>query len=407
MMNDTKPLDGYLVVELSTFMAAPSCGRMLADWGADVIKVEMTGGDPWRKFGRSMKLPTEEEAECPAWDLYNAGKRSLALDIRTAEGRLALHKLLEKADVFLTNNRVRSLKKRGLDYDSLKTKYPRLVYALVTGFGEKGPDTDLPGYDVSAFWARSGFLVDMVKPDEYPAYSPAGFGDLTTGSTLFGGICAALLKRGKTGQGDKISISLYGTAIWLMSLIITSTQSCYGNYFPKSRFEGNPVVIPYRCQDEQWLMLSILEYDRFWARFCRAIGQEQLIDDKRFATQKDMLLHKGELILILEAVFRSRTCQEWMERLEKADIVHTRLCHTTDIHADRQAWENGFLYDFTHQNGNQAILPCTPLHSEEAGPLAYHRGPMLGEHTRELLREIGYSEDQIQELQNEAMIKAR
>lgn len=405
-MNSNKPLDGYRVVELATFMAAPSCGRLLSDWGADVIKVELVRGDPWRHFGPSMMLPADED-EWPAWDLYNGGKRSIALDIKTPEGKKVLHDLLEQADVFLTNNRGKALKKSRLDYDSLKTRYPKLVYALVTGFGEKGPDVDLPGYDVNAFWARSGFMLDMVKPDEYPIYSPAGFGDLTVGMSLFGGICAALLKREKTGKGDKISVALYGASIWFMGLIMTSTQSRYGNYFPKARTEGNPVAIPYRCQDGEWIMLSILEFERYWAPLCQATGQEQLIEDDRFSKQSRMLLHKAELIQILEAVFITKSSEEWIERLTKADIAHTRLRHTTDIHNDPQAWENHFLTEFEHQNGKKAIFPCSPLRSEEVGPLGHNQGPLLGEHTQELLQELGYTEDQIQELQNAKTIKSR
>jgi len=405
-MNDYKPLSGYRVVELSTFMAAPSCGRQLAEAGADVIKVEMTGGDPWRYFGKSMGFPVTEDEATP-WDLYNSGKRRLAIDINSADSRKVLQQLLETADIFLTNQRPASLKKIKLDYDSLKERYPKLIYALVTGFGEKGPDADLPGFDVSAFWARSGFLVDLVKPDEYPIYAPSGLGDLIVGNTLYGGICTALLHRAKTGQGDKISVSLYGAAVWYLGLIITAVQDRYGSKYPKTRFEGYPTAIPYRSQDGGWIMLSLVDHDRYWTQLCRALAREDLIEDQRFSKLEYMTRNRAELVQILEAVFATRPLAEWTERLKKADVPHDRLCHFADVLQDRQAWANDFLYEWTFQSGKSAVLPRTPVLSELRGPAAFARGPLLGEHTHAVLQELGYAEEQIRRMQDTEIIKVR
>jgi crotonobetainyl-CoA:carnitine CoA-transferase CaiB-like acyl-CoA transferase len=405
-MQNSKPLSGYRVVELSTFMAAPSCGRLMADWGAEVIKVEAHAGDPWRFFGQSMCLPTKED-ESPAWEMYNANKRGIVVDLKNAEGQQILHKLLETADVLITNNRPEALEKLNLNYDNLKEKYPRLVYALVTGFGEEGPDVDQPGFDVVAFWARSGFLADLVKPDEYPVYSPAGFGDLTVGLSLFGGICAALLGRQTTGKGDKVSVSLYGTAIWCVSLLVAAVQKRYGNKFPKARLEGNPVAIPYRCKDNEWIMLSILQHDRYWPAFCKALGREDLIDDERFKNQGLALQNRQLLIPILEETFKTRSSEEWVQRLREADIVHDRLRHFTDILTDEQAWANNYLTNYPFANGEKAILACTPIQSEAAGPLPYEKGPLLGEHTKEVLADLGYSAGEIEEFKNKKVIAVR
>jgi crotonobetainyl-CoA:carnitine CoA-transferase CaiB-like acyl-CoA transferase len=403
-MNQTKPLSGYRVVELSTFVAAPSCARLLADWGADVIKVEAGIGDPFRYFGGTMMMPNKEN-EAPAFELYNANKRGAVMDLKSAEGQEAFHKLLVTADVFVTNNRPEALKKLGLDYDNLKEKYPKLIHAVVTGFGEKGPDVDMPGFDVVAFWARSGFLADLVKPDEYPVYTPAGFGDLTVGSTLFGGICAALLNREKTGKGDKISVSLFGSAIWYSGLMIMSTQPRYGNVFPKARYNGNPLAIPYRAKDGEWIMLSVIEFERYWGVLCKAIGREELIADPRFDTRDRMMENKPDLIKILEEVFQAKTSAEWMTILQKADIVHDKLRHLKDVVKDEQAWANDYLYNFTFPNGEQAVMPSTPIQSVEMGDLPRERGPFLGEHTKEIMEELGYSAEQIERMKASKTIK--
>jgi len=403
-MSQSKPLSGYRVVELATFMAAPSCGRLLADWGADVIKVEAGVGDPFRYFGPTMMMPAKE-SEAPGWELNNANKRGIVLDLKSGEGQEAFHKLLTTADVFLTNNRPEALKKLGLDYENIKGKYPKLIHAVVTGFGEKGPDVDLPGFDVVAFWARSGFLADLVKPDEYPVYTPAGFGDLTVGSTLFGGICAALLNRAKSGKGDRISVSLFGASIWYSGLMITSAQERYGNVFPKARFNGNPLAIPYRAKDGEWIMLSIIEHDRYWGAFCKAINREELISDPRFDTREHMMENKPELIKTLEEVFSAKLSAEWIKILQAADIVHDKLRHIKDVSKDEQAWANDYLYNFTFPNGEQGILPAPPIKSAEIGESPRQRGPFLGEHTKEILEELGYSAEQIEQLKANKNIK--
>jgi len=406
MMENSSPLAGIRVVELTSYVAAPSCSRILADWGAEVIKVEPPSGDIWRYFGTTMFTPANEE-ENPFWDIMNSNKRGIALDLKLTEGQEILHKLLKRADVFLTNARPDVLKKMNLDYESLKEKYPGLIYALVTGFGENGPDAHKPGFDIVAYWARSGFLVDLVKPDEYPLYSPAGFGDLSVGSALFGGICASLFNRQKTGSGEKISISLYGTAIWFSAILITAAQERYGNKFPKARMEGNPMAIPYRCKDGEWIIIAILEYERHWSALCKAVEREELIFDRRFKTRADMLAHRGELIPILEEAFASKESDEWIDLLEEAEIVVERIRHFREVPKDEQAWANNFVYETRFANGEKAILPNTPLKLAECRLSPCKRGPLLGEHTKEVLEELGYSLEQIEQMKKNKIVVSR
>ena len=239
----TKPLLGYKVIELSTFVAAPSCGRLLRDWGADVIKVESGKGDAWRYHGSTHRVTSTEE-ENPMFDLVNAGKKSVVVDLKSAEGKAVLYDLLSDADIFLTNTRAKSLRKLGLDYESLKERFPKLIYASVTGFGEEGPETDKPGFDLVAYWGNSGFLNDLSidTGTSYPILAPTGIGDVTCGTALFGGICAALLGRERTGKGDYVTISLFGGAIWIMSFMYLRAQQRYGDPFPKHREETPPLL---------------------------------------------------------------------------------------------------------------------------------------------------------------------
>lgn len=406
MMNSNKPLKNCRVVELGSFVAAPSCARLLGEWGADVIKVETIGGDAWRFFGPTMSLPNMED-ESPTWEVVNAFKRDIALDLKTPEGQKIFHQLLDKADVFITNNRADALKKMKLDYDTLKEKYPRLVYALVTAYGEYGPDVNQPGFDTVAFWGRSGFLVDMVTPEAYPIYTPAAFGDMSVGLSLFGGICAALYNRQQTGKGDKVSISLYGTAIWLASMMVMSAQECYGNKWPKSRLAGNPMAIPYRCKDGEWIIITIIEYARYWATFCNVIDRPDLINDTRFNTQAGVLANRTELIPILEEAFMEQDSDEWINRLRKADIVHDRLRHFKEISTDEQALVNNFVREHMFANGKKSVLPCPPVRSAVMGSTAFQRGPLLGEHTLEILTELGYNDQQIEEMKANKVIKGR
>jgi crotonobetainyl-CoA:carnitine CoA-transferase CaiB-like acyl-CoA transferase len=405
-MSNAKPLNGYRVVELSTFVAAPSCARLLGEWGADVIKVETPAGDAFRPFGATMLMPNSED-HSPSWEIANANKRAISIDLRNPAGKKVFHELLAKADVFVTNNRAEALKSMQLDYETLKEKYPRLVYALVTGYGEAGPDVNQPGFDTVAFWGRSGFLVDMVAPDSYPVYTPAGLGDLAVGLSLFGGICAALLNRQQTGKGDKVSVALYGAAIWLAGIMVTSAQESYGNKWPKSRLEGNPLAIPYRCKDGEWIIITIMEYARYWPAFCKLLDLPELIDDARFNTQAGVLANRAELIPIVEKAFAKKDSNEMDILLREADIVHDRLRHYKEITTDEQAWANNFVREHTFADGQKGILPCPPIQSTVMGASSPNRGPMLGEHTQEILAELGYSAGQIEAMKNNKIVKAR
>jgi len=221
-----KPLSGIRVLEFSTFVAAPVCARMMADLGAEVIKVERPEGDPWRITGVSYISSRFSDRQNPVFDIYNSGKKHVALNLKTPEGMEAFHKLLENSDVLITNTRPKALHKLGLDYEDLKERYPKLIYAILLGYGEKGPDKDMPAFDTSAFWARGGFLRDMSLAGEHynPVEPPSSMGDTVSGYLLLAEVCAALYRRSQTGLGDCVRSGLLHNSIFTMGTMNIITQ---------------------------------------------------------------------------------------------------------------------------------------------------------------------------------------
>lgn len=284
-----RPLEGVKVVELATFIAAPCCARFLADLGAEVIKVEAPAGDPLRYTAVNEGRP-QDQKENTSYDLENAGKTCVCLNTKTAAGREALEKLIAGADIFITNWRQTPLKKAALDYDTLHAKYPKLVYGFVSGYGEKGPDKDLPGFDFTAFFARGGVLGTLFDKDSLPMLTIAGFGDHQVGMYLASGVLAALYRARETGIGDRVVVSLFHSAIWDVSLILQASQ--YGDpttQYPLSRRTlPNPLVVAHKTKDGKWLQIAMPQYNRHYPIFMRAIGHPELAEDPRYYPQTNL-----------------------------------------------------------------------------------------------------------------------
>ena len=401
-MSVHKPLEGIKVVELASFVAAPAAGRMLAEMGADVIRVESTAGDPWRFYGVNCGLPVADE-ENPLFDLYNLGKRDIQLDTKTPEGKEILLRLLGEADVFITNNRLKSLVRAGLDYDSLKDRFPKLIYGLVTGYGQTGPDVDAPGYDGVAFFSRSGMLADMAEPGGYPASAPGCVGDGATGAALFGGICAALLNRERTGMGDFVETSLFGNAVWLCGTMSAFEQ--YGYHYPKKRSEMGALYTFYKCKDGDWLHLSVTQHDRYWKPLAEALNVPELAEDERFKNAALISRNRAQLIPLLEQAFSQFDYDEIAARLRERDIVFDRMRHYRELAADPQAVANGFVKEHIYENGHSFMMAMLPVHMRNMDETGTGRGPQMGEHTDEILKQYGYSEEEILRLKEAKAVK--
>ncbi|MFT8929741.1 MAG: CaiB/BaiF CoA-transferase family protein [Sporolactobacillus sp.] len=391
-----KPLKGLKVLELATYVAGPACTRALADWGADVIKVENPNGDALRRVGFNTKMPTDPE-ENPCFDLSNMGKRGIVINLKSDEGKHVMDKLLVQADIFVTNNRTKSLKKMGMDYETLKERFPRLIYAQSVGYGEKGALKDTPGFDFTSYYARGGLLGTFYEKGTSPINPVPQFGDNQVAMELAAGILAAVYRRQTTGLGDKVTVSLYHAAIYDFNLVITSSQ--YGFNYPISRKDaGNPFLNTYPTKDGRWLQLACPEYDRMFPKVMQAIDRTDLIDNDSYNNVKAITGHTREMIEIVEQQMMQRTVNEWLEIFAKFDIPCEKAYLWEEILDDPEARENDFIHEMHYKTGNVRKLVDTPVKFSSMPSVTHARGPKFGEHTKEVMETLGYSEDQIKEM---------
>ncbi|TFG93633.1 MAG: CoA transferase [Syntrophobacterales bacterium] len=403
------PLAGLRVVDLSEFVAVPVAAKMLADWGAEVVKVERFEGDVWRWYGPSFNVPCQDD-ENPLFDMENLNKKLVALNLKTDKGRSIMQRLLSEADIFMTNYRIDALKRMGLSYEDLSVLYPKLIFVHLTGFGEKGPDAGRPGFDIVAYWARSGAMLDLVPAEHgVPISAPFGFGDHITGEALVGGILAALYQREKTGRGDKVFMSLFGNAIFGAGCMIMSSQDKYGDPLPRYMTKpGNPVGHTYQCKDGEWILLSILAYDRYWPIFCeKVLGRPDLLQDERFRTKFSAKEYSAELYKILHNEIKKKSSDEWASLLRAADIAFEKVAHFKDVTKDEQALANEYIFEHTFKNGNKAMLPRTPVQfgSYKIPNPPPRAGTRVGEHTADVLLKMGYTDFEIEDLEKQGIIK--
>lgn len=402
-------LEGVRVIELATYAAAPGAGRVLADMGADVIKIEPPTGDPHRWFGKNVSAPTRDD-ENPCFQLDNSNKRGIALNLKSEEGMQVLFDLLKDANIFFSNTRIESLQKLKLTYDDLKPKFPHLIYGHLSGYGLKGKDAGLPGYDITAFWARGGGLADFATEGNGPISAPYAIGDHSASLALATGLAGALYKQQKTGQGDYVLVSLLGMAVWINSLMLTPAQEPYNDKWPKSKLMPmTPMSNTYVCKDGEMVTLAILDYARDWPRFCKMIGREDLTDNPRFsdAVEAKKEENSTELVPIIIDIFLRKERAYWVEQLTKYDLPFGMTAHLKDVVKDEQAWANGYLSHFTYDSGNTTVVPNTPVQFQENKGVECGPAPYLGEHTREVLAEIGYSPEKIEALAQDSVVVCR
>lgn len=395
-----KPLQGVRVIDFSTFVAAPVCCRLLADLGAEVIKLERPEGDGWRLTGVSYNPTRFSDKENPVFDIYNSGKRHIALNLKTPEGMDALHKLLETTDVLVTNTRPKALKKLGLSYEDLKEKYPRLVYGIVLGYGEEGPDKDMRAFDTSAFWARGGFLLDqsVKKPGYEPTQAPFSMGDTVTGYLLMGEICAALYRREQTGTGDYVRSGLFHNSIFTMGTMAIISQPPFGRVHPRTRPEWAAPSGSYECADGQWVQISgynaalndtILEM----------AGQKELLNDPNRYKDREKLYETMRKTML------EKPSTYWLPLAKEMDIPMTRMNHYADLATDPQAWANGYLEYVDFPSGNTDIMPRSPIEMDSVGELTTKVAPAIGSSTDAILQELGYAPETIENLRQSGAIR--
>ena len=387
---------GLKVIDCGSFIAAPAAATVLSDFGADVIKIEPPGGgDPSRNIAKLPGTPKSEHNY--NWLLCNRNKRGLALDLSKVEAQAVLHRLASQADVFITNYPLAVRQRLAIGYEALAALNQRLVYASFTGYGERGDEASKPGFDLTAYWARSG-LMDVIRTeaDAPPARPPPGMGDLPSGVALFGAIVTALYQRERTGKGMQVGSSLMANGLWANGFQ-TQAALCGATFTPRPpREQGfNALSTYYRCRDQRWLNLTILNEERQWPVLATCLDREDLTSDERFAQQSGRFAHSAELIAILDQAFATRDHSDWRTLLGASGIVFEVVAVAEDIVADRQALANGFCVPF---EGGAMLSLDSPFFVSGAEKVKPRLAPAVGQHSDEILYEAGYDAAAIQDL---------
>jgi crotonobetainyl-CoA:carnitine CoA-transferase CaiB-like acyl-CoA transferase len=391
----TDILSGIRVVELAAWTFVPAAGAVLADWGADVIKIEHPEtGDPQRGLISSGLVPGAGGVN-HFIELPNRGKRSFGLDTATPEGLELLMKLVETADVFVTNLLPDSRQRMGVDVEHVRARNPKIIYARGHGYGTKGPMATHGGFDGAAYWARGGIANAYAPADgAYPPMQRAAFGDIYGGFTIAAGIVGALLKRERTGEPSVVDVSLLSTAVWQLSPDIVAA-GITGADIPRFNYEDspNPVTNVYKTADGRFLQFVLLQADRFWGDFCKRINRPDMVDDERYANAPARFENRVSCIAELRKTFESETLAHWEKAFDGFDGVWDVVRTAHELHADPQVLANGYLPRTRDANGNEFALAGSPVQFDES-PLDLGRAPGHGEHTDELLAELGFGEDE-------------
>jgi crotonobetainyl-CoA:carnitine CoA-transferase CaiB-like acyl-CoA transferase len=387
-------LSGLRVIDCGTYIAGPAAAAILSDFGAEVIKIERPPyGDPYRYLSQLPGMPVSDQNYC--WILDDRNKKSIALDLSDAEAHQVLLKLVATADIFITNYQPQSLRKFKLRYEDLAPSNDRLIHASITGYGEHGEDADKPGYDATAYWARSGLMYGMHNADAEPTQSPAGLGDHPTSVSLFASIMVALYQRQITGRGSRVFTSLLANGIWSYGCGIQAAL-CDAKFYPKwtRKTAICPLVNHYLARDGRRMFLCLLEPVRDWRNLCHALGFDELHDDPRFSTTKARQENSAELIKRIDEVIATRDLDQWAVIFKQYDLVWGPVPSADEVAYDPQA-----------QEMFQEIAPGlktirSPLNIEGIEKTPPRMPPSIGEHTTEVLTSLGLTQEAIAKMKS-------
>lgn len=395
-MYQSRLLDGVRVLDAASFIAGPVATTVMADFGADVIKIEPPGGDSYRI--RNTGYPASPY-NFP-WIVDNRSKRGIVIDLRQAEGQEVLHRLVRGADVFVTNAPLDGRARLRVRYEDLAPLNPRLIYASVTAYGERGAEAARPGFDSTALWARTG-LMDLVRPspDAPPARSLPGMGDHPTGMTVFGAIMAALYQRERTGRGTMVATSLLANGLWWNAIQVQGIL-CGARTVVRPPREQSVSALAnlYRCRDGRWFLMSLTADERRWPDLAACLDRADLVADPRFATLESRRTNAHALIAILDDVFAKKDWAEWRVILERSGIAFGVVGTLDDIPGDRQTVDSGALVPMADARAGASLTVSSPFEIEGQQKTTPSLAPGVGEHTIEVMREAGFSEPEIERL---------
>lgn len=385
-------LKGLRVIDAATYIAAPSCAAILSDYGADVVKIERPPlGDPFRHLYQTPGMPVSDYNY--PFIVDNRNKRSLALNLATAGGAEIFRKLAAQADVLVTNYQPQMLSRFRIRYEDLEPLNPRLIYASVTGYGETGEEADKPGYDMTAYFARSGLMTYLHNADGEPCTSPCGFGDHPTAMSLFSGVMLALYRRTLTGKGSKVTTTLMHNGAWSNSSLVQS--SLVGAQWPLKwtrKTNPNPLVSHYQAGDGKRFMFCLLDPAKDWPKLCAAMERADMLHDPRFATTEARREHCEEFVAAIDAEFAKYPLAEWARRFHHHDVLYGVVPLTADVAQDTQMAANGVFIEMTDAPIRTVDSPVRVEGLEKRRP---QMPPAVGQHSREILAELGYSEQAI------------
>lgn len=397
------PLEGIRVVEFGTFHAGPGASAILGDLGAEAIKIEEASGDPMRGWdevsGIDMKMPN---GEALPFEYTNRNKRSLCLDIKKEKGRKIFHQLIQGADVFITNLRKSTKTTWGIDYASLSRINPRIIHASVSGFGPSGPVSDLGAFDPMG-QARSGMMF-VAMPDR-PAVIHLAVLDQATSIALSHAIITALFVRERSGTGQEVHVSLYSAALWLLSMNLMMTGCIGVDPVPLDRCNYAPLRNYFRCKDGKWIIGSHHPEEKYWPALFKATGQTALLKDSRFADASGMRKHRAALVEHFDKVFAARPRDEWLPILRQHGLMFGPVQRMPEVLTDPQSIINEYVVDFNHPTMGQVKIPGYPIHFSHCQAGTRSAAPGIGEHTAQIMRELGYSDREISNLKKTGVIQ--
>jgi formyl-CoA transferase len=402
MTESSLPLAGLRVLDISSFIAAPAAAVVLGDWGADVIKIESPDGDPNRTIMNDSSNYPKAEVNYP-WHMDSRNKRSLVLDLKKPPARAALERLIARSDVLICNFPPLVREKLGLTYEAVKAANPGLIYASLTGYGETGPDRDRPGFDATAYFARSGLLDAQRYEGGPPGVPGPAQGDRATAMTLVSSILMALIHRMKTGEGSWVGTSLLGNGLWSCGVI--AQAALVGAFLPPRPPPERPrsaLTNVYRTSDDRWLQLTIVREDKLWGPLCRALGHPELVDDPRFSAQAERRKNSAALATVMREAFASRDYAYWLNMLAAQEITFGVISRPQDVPDDPQAVACGAVAETAIPHMPRTL--SNPIRLSFAEQRAARPAPALGEHSADILQEAGLSADEIAKLRLEKAI---